>query len=154
MPRNGSTDTPDIWRPVDQTVTFPDGRATHGSLKKRMLPTMGFTSIPPRRQKGKISWIIGQKPDILSILTCWLINRDSSSGPNFLTCDLGRKLFGQVSHYLEMNKMHLIEKTFIRNRFEVHGRGRWADTDVRANKGRKLYRSVRYIDWPQTFVVF
>ena len=36
-----------------------------------------------------------------------------------LTCDLGWKLFGQVSHYLEMNKMHLIEKTFIRNRFDV-----------------------------------
>ena len=49
----------------------------------------------------------------------------------FLTCDLERKLFGQVSHYLEMNKMHLIEKTFIRNRFEEHGRRlrAWSDPD-------------------------
>lgn len=52
------------------------------SLPKRMLPTMGFTSIPSRRQKGKISWIlIFGLPDIyrtldylLSLSKCvWLI---------------------------------------------------------------------------------
>ena len=99
------------------------------SLPKRMLPTMGFTSVPSRKQKGKISWILNSGlldiyrtlGYLLSLSQCVY---DSSSGPNFDLWPSG-KLFGQVTQFesLEMNKMHLIEKTFIRNRFEVHGRG-------------------------------
>ena len=94
------------------------------SLIKRMLPTMGFTSVPSRRQKGKISWIIipGLSDNYRTLHYYYLYRNvyESSSGSNF---DLwpSRKLFGQVTQSLEMNKMHLIEKTFIRNRFEVYG---------------------------------
>ena len=96
------------------------------SLIKRMLPTMGFTSVPSRRQKGKISWIMtpGLSDNYRTLHYYYLYRNvyESSSGSNFDLWPSG-KLFGQVTQFesLEMNKMHLIEKTFIRNRFEVYG---------------------------------
>ena len=75
------------------------------------------------------SRFIGQLSDITLLLYLYRNVYESSSGSNFDLWPSG-KLFGQVTQFesLKMNKMHLIEKTFIRNRFEVHGRGRVVNT--------------------------
>ena len=80
-------------------------------------------SVAEAKRKDLLNYdsrFIGQLSDItllLSLSKClWVIIRLKLWPVTF-----GKVIWTSDSESLEMNKMHLIEKTFIRNRFEVYG---------------------------------